>query len=68
MPSPLYVIDGIVSTQSDFAQISSNEIASVSILKDAASAAVFGVRGGNGIILVTTKRGVSGRTMFSYNY
>jgi outer membrane receptor protein involved in Fe transport len=39
--SPLYVIDGIVSTQSDFAQISSNEIASVSILKDAASAAVL---------------------------
>jgi TonB-linked SusC/RagA family outer membrane protein len=65
--SPLYVIDGIVSSQSDFAQINSNEIASVSVLKDAASAAVFGVRGGNGIILVTTKRGVSGRTQFSYN-
>jgi TonB-linked SusC/RagA family outer membrane protein len=65
--SPLYVIDGIVSSQSDFAQVNSNEIASVSVLKDAASAAVFGVRGGNGIILVTTKRGISGRTLFSYN-
>ncbi len=66
--SPLYVIDGIVSTQSDFGQINSSEIASVSILKDAASAAVFGVRGGNGIILVTTKRGISGKTVFSYNF
>lgn len=65
--SPLYVVDGIVSSQSDFAQLNANEIANISVLKDAASAAVFGVRGGNGIILVTTKRGLSGRTLFSYN-
>lgn len=66
--SPLYVIDGIVSSSSDFAQLNVNEIENVSILKDAASAAVFGVRGGNGVVLVTTKRGDKGRANFSYNY
>jgi len=65
--SPLYVVDGIVSSQADFAQLNPAEIETVSILKDAASAAVFGVRGGNGIILVTTKRGAVGKTVFSYN-
>ncbi len=59
--SPIYVIDGIVRSARDFAQLNANEIASVSILKDAASAAVFGVRGGNGVVLVTTKRGREGR-------
>jgi TonB-linked SusC/RagA family outer membrane protein len=65
--SPIYVIDGIVSSRSNFAQINANEIENISILKDAASAAVFGVRGGNGIILVTTKRGRSGKASFSFN-
>lgn len=66
--SPLYVIDGIPRTGSDFAQINPNEIESVNILKDAASAAVFGVRGGNGVILVTTKRGQTGQTTLSYSF
>ncbi len=65
--SPLYVIDGIVSSQSDFAQLNAAEVESFSILKDAASAAVFGVRGGNGIVLVTTKRGSADKTTLSYN-
>ena len=65
--SPIYVIDGIVRSQSDFAQLNSSEIQSFSILKDAASAAVFGVRGGNGVVLVTTKRGASGKMQISYN-
>lgn len=59
--SPIYVIDGIVRSARDFAQLNSNEIESFSVLKDAASAAVFGVRGGNGVVLVTTKRGRAGR-------
>ncbi|WP_228853016.1 SusC/RagA family TonB-linked outer membrane protein [Aegicerativicinus sediminis] len=58
--SPIYVIDGIVRSARDFAQLNSNEIESLSVLKDAASAAVFGVRGGNGVILITTKRGKTG--------
>ncbi|MEO6685149.1 MAG: SusC/RagA family TonB-linked outer membrane protein [Dyadobacter sp.] len=65
--SPIYVIDGIVRSSSDFAQLNAGEIQSFSILKDAASAAVFGVRAGNGVILVTTKRGSAGKTQFSYS-
>ncbi|PHQ29561.1 hypothetical protein CJ305_09605 [Leeuwenhoekiella nanhaiensis] len=58
--SPIYVIDGIVRTARDFSQLNANEIESFTVLKDAASAAVFGVRGGNGVILITTKRGKKG--------
>ncbi|AVR45596.1 hypothetical protein C7S20_10140 [Christiangramia fulva] len=58
--SPIFVIDGIVRGYRDFEQLNANEIESLSVLKDAASAAVFGVRGGNGVILVTTKRGKEG--------
>ena len=65
--SPIYVIDGIVRSSRDFSQLNPNEIASFSILKDAASAAVFGVRGGNGVILVTTKRGKEGKMQISYS-
>jgi TonB-dependent SusC/RagA subfamily outer membrane receptor len=48
--SPIFVIDGIVRSSSDFAQLNSSEIQSFSVLKDAASAAVFGIRAGNGVI------------------
>jgi TonB-linked SusC/RagA family outer membrane protein len=65
--TPLYVIDGIVRSARDFSQLNSSEIASFSILKDAASAAVFGVRGGNGVILVTTKRGKEGKMQISFS-
>lgn len=68
--SPIFVIDGIVRSSSDFAQLNSSEIQSFSVLKDAASAAVFGIRAGNGVILVTTKRGAEGKMQidFSANY
>jgi TonB-linked SusC/RagA family outer membrane protein len=68
---PLYVIDGIPvtsesqSTTADtnpLADLSTNEIASIDILKDAAAAAIYGSRGANGVVLVTTKRGQSGAT------
>ncbi|MFV8324429.1 TonB-dependent receptor [Flavobacterium sp. ZS1P14] len=65
--SPIYVIDGIVRSSSDFSQLSSSEIQSFSILKDAASAAVFGIRAGNGVILVTTKRGAEGKMQIDFN-
>jgi TonB-linked SusC/RagA family outer membrane protein len=64
--SPIYVIDGIVRSSSDFAQLNSSEIQSFSILKDAASAAVFGIRAGNGVILVTTKRGAEGKMQIDF--
>lgn len=65
--SPIYVIDGIVRSSSDFSQLNSSEIQSFSILKDAASAAVFGVRGGNGVIVVTTKRGSEGKMEINFS-
>ena len=65
--SPIYVIDGIVRSSRDFSQLNANEIESFAILKDAASAAVFGMRAGNGVILVTTKRGKAGRMQINFS-
>lgn len=48
-------------------QIDPNDIESISVLKDAASAAIYGSKAANGVILITTKRGVSGRPVVSYN-
>ncbi|MDR2840119.1 MAG: SusC/RagA family TonB-linked outer membrane protein, partial [Paludibacter sp.] len=60
--TPLFLIDGI---ERDFFQLDPNEIASITVLKDASVTAVYGVRGANGVILVTTKRGVEGRAKIS---
>ena len=60
----LVVVDGIAGR--DFSRLDPSEIESVTILKDAASASVYGVSGGNGVILVTTKRGVTGKPIFNY--
>jgi TonB-linked SusC/RagA family outer membrane protein len=65
--SPAYIIDGIERQSSDFARIDPNEIESINVLKDAASAAVFGMRGANGVIVVTTKRGVAEKPRISYS-
>ncbi len=58
--SPLFVVDGIPRTSMD--NINPNDIESMTVLKDASSAAIYGTRGANGVILITTKRGKSGRT------
>jgi TonB-linked SusC/RagA family outer membrane protein len=60
---PLILIDGVPRT--NISTLDANEIASVSILKDASATAVFGVRGANGVILVTTRRGTPGKTELS---
>ncbi|MEX2592376.1 MAG: TonB-dependent receptor [Anditalea sp.] len=60
----LIVVDGIVR---GLEQIDPNEIESISILKDASATAVYGSRAANGVILVTTKRGSSGKPTFNYN-
>ncbi len=65
---PLYVVDGIVRDRRDFSQLDPNEVESVNILKDASSAAIFGVKGANGVILVTTKRGKAGKLSASYSF
>jgi len=55
---PLVLVDGV---ERSFSQLDANEIESISVLKDASATAVFGVRGANGVILVTTKRGQTGK-------
>ncbi len=66
---PLFVIDGIPMTAgiSSISDFSPADIASIEVLKDAASQAIYGSRGSNGVILITTKRGEPGKTMVSYN-
>jgi TonB-linked SusC/RagA family outer membrane protein len=63
--SPLYVIDGIANRGS-FERLNPDDIESISVLKDA-SAAIYGAQAANGVILVTTKRGKNGKTLFNFN-
>jgi TonB-linked SusC/RagA family outer membrane protein len=59
------VIDGTIRSGQNFAELDPNEIESISVLKDAGSAAVYGLRAANGVIVVTTKRGKTGKPSFS---
>ncbi|WP_420601078.1 TonB-dependent receptor [Flagellimonas sp.] len=61
--SPLVIVDGV---QRNFSQLDPNTIETVTILKDASAAAVYGVRGANGVILITTKRGKTGKPTITY--
>ena len=63
--SPLYVIDGIAG--GDINSLNPSDIESVDVLKDAASAAIYGARAANGVILVTTKRGKAGKMQITYD-
>lgn len=65
--SPLYVIDGAISTASVFSNLDPNNIKSVSFLKDAAASSIYGSRAAYGVILVTTKTGIEGKTAIDYN-
>ena len=63
--SPLYIVDGFpVSTISDIAP---SEIATIDVLKDASSTAIYGARGANGVIIITTKSGSEGKTQVNFN-
>ncbi|MFC6225915.1 SusC/RagA family TonB-linked outer membrane protein [Hymenobacter artigasi] len=64
--SPLIVVDGY-PVPTDLSAIDMNDVESIEVLKDAASAAIYGSRGANGVILVTTKSGKSGKTKVSFN-
>ncbi|MEX2567976.1 MAG: TonB-dependent receptor, partial [Cyclobacteriaceae bacterium] len=66
--APLIVIDGVPIPNFDLNTINSADIASIEILKDAASAAIYGSRGANGVVLVTTKRGKAGEPNITLNY
>ena len=64
--NPLYVIDGVPTT-GDINMFSLTDIESVEVLKDGAAAAIYGSRAANGVIVITTKKGVPGETAFSFN-
>jgi len=63
--NPLYVVDGMLTN--DITNINTADILSVDILKDASSAAIYGTRGSNGVIIITTKQGSSGKMKITYN-
>ncbi len=75
---PLYVVDGMIITTDNLssndastnplADLNPNDIESLEILKDASAAAIYGSRGSNGVVIITTKRGKEGKTKFSANY
>ncbi|SET53085.1 SusC/RagA family TonB-linked outer membrane protein [Hymenobacter actinosclerus] len=64
--SPLYIVDGI-QIENALSVVAPQDIASVDVLKDASSTAIYGARGANGVIIITTKKGIEGRTVVSYN-
>ncbi len=73
---PLYIVDGVqmnTSNDGNFTQnnplafLNPNDIESIDVLKDAASAAIYGAQASNGVVLITTKKGKSGKTKFNFN-
>ena len=64
--SPLVLIDDIESDMSTLSQLSPNDIQDVAVLKDAASTSIFGLKGANGVILVTTRRGTQGKAKVTF--
>jgi TonB-linked SusC/RagA family outer membrane protein len=64
--SPIYVVDGVILDDISF--LNSADIASMDILKDASATAIYGSRGANGVILITTKTGKKGQAKTSFNY
>ncbi|WP_243751635.1 TonB-dependent receptor [Niastella caeni] len=67
--TPFIVVDGIPfsTTGGNINDINSNDIASIEVLKDASAVAIYGTRGANGVILITTKRGMSGKPLIRYS-
>jgi TonB-linked SusC/RagA family outer membrane protein len=63
--SPLFVVDGV--WYSDISFLDNNDIENITILKDASSTAIYGVRAANGVVLITTKHGVKGKPVINYN-
>ncbi|HEY0433096.1 MAG TPA: SusC/RagA family TonB-linked outer membrane protein, partial [Chitinophagaceae bacterium] len=66
--TPLYIVDGVQVNSGDFASINPADIESFNILKDATSTAIYGSRGANGVIVISTKKGVAGQTRIDYDF
>lgn len=65
--TPLYILDGVEIRGADFSSMNQNDFESITILKDAASTAIYGSRGANGVIVITTKKGRAGKLRLSYD-
>ncbi|HAL83614.1 MAG TPA: SusC/RagA family TonB-linked outer membrane protein [Mucilaginibacter sp.] len=63
--SPLFVVDGV--WYSDISFLNNNDIENITVLKDASSTAIYGIRAANGVVLITTKHGVKGKPVINYN-
>ncbi|MEJ7681619.1 MAG: carboxypeptidase-like regulatory domain-containing protein [Segetibacter sp.] len=64
---PLFVVDGIVGVSNALSTLNPEDIVSLDVLKDASATAIYGARGANGVIIITTKRGIAGKTQIDYN-
>jgi TonB-linked SusC/RagA family outer membrane protein len=65
--TPLYILDGIMIEAAQFSSLNTDDIEDIQVLKDASATAIYGSRGANGVIVITTKKGREGRTMVNYN-
>jgi TonB-dependent starch-binding outer membrane protein SusC len=65
--APIYIVDGIPLNYSNYSALNSRDFESISVLKDASSASLYGARGANGVIVVTTKKGRPGQTAVNYS-
>lgn len=65
--SPLYVVDGIPLAEEQLNTFNMNDVESIEVLKDASSAAIYGSRGSNGVVLITTKKGSEGKVSVNYS-
>lgn len=64
---PLFVVDGIIGVANALSTLNPEDITSMEVLKDASATAIYGARGANGVIMITTKRGVTGKTQVDYS-
>ncbi len=64
---PLFVVDGIVGVNNALSTLNPEDIVSIDVLKDASATAIYGARSANGVIIITTKRGIDGKTQVDYN-
>ena len=65
--APLYVVDGFPQETSTMSALNQNDIESIDILKDASATAIYGARGANGVVIITTKKGGAGKPTITYN-
>lgn len=65
--TPLFVVDGIVGVDNALSLMDPNDIQSIDVLKDASATAIYGARGANGVVMITTKRGIASKVQVEYN-